>query len=129
MQGTPGKRTIPLPSDLREALLAHRLGSRFSQDEQPIFASRNGTPFGHRNVTRRGWEAVRDKAGLDRSLTFHDLRHAAASRLIAAGLTPVQVAAVMGHKDANITLKVYAHLYEQKQSDEAIRQALAGVGS
>jgi integrase len=124
-----GKRDIPLPADLREALLAHRLASRFSQDDQPIFASRSGTPFGHRNVTRRGWEAVRDKAGLDKSLTFHDLRHAAASRLIAARLTPVQVAHVLGHKDPAVTLKVYAHLFDQKQSNEAVRQALAGVGA
>jgi integrase len=124
-----GKRTIPLPPDLKEALLAHRLASKFSQDEHPIFSSRNGGTLGHRNVTRRGWEAARDAADLPKTLTFHELRHAAASRLIAAGLTPVQVAKILGHADPNVTLKVYAHLYERGQSDEAVRQALTGVGA
>jgi integrase len=58
-------------------------------------------------------------------LTFHDLRHAAASRLIAAGLDPVTVAAVLGHEDPNVTLRVYAHLYDRRRSDEAVRSALA----
>jgi len=43
-------------------------------------------------------------------LTFHSLRHAAASRLINAGLDPVAVADVLGHEDATTTLKVYARL-------------------
>jgi integrase len=55
--------------------------------------------------------------------------HAAASPLIAARLPPVQVAKILGHVDRNITLKVYAHLWEKGQSDEDIRQAFSGVGS
>jgi integrase len=46
-----------------------------------VFASLSGTPLGHRNVLRRGFEPARDAAGLPSSLTLHDLRHAAASRL------------------------------------------------
>jgi integrase len=57
---------------------------------------------------------------------FHDLRHAAISRLIAGGLDPVTVAAVLGHEDATVTLKIYAHLYDRQQKDEAVRLALAG---
>lgn len=51
-----------------DRLIALRLASKFSQDESPIFASKTGRPLGHRNVTRRGWEAARDKAGLPKSL-------------------------------------------------------------
>jgi integrase len=39
------------------------------------------------------------------------------------------VAKILGHADPNVTLKVYAHLYERGQSDEAVRQALTGVGA
>ena len=63
--------------------------------------------------------------GLPSTLTLHDLRHAAASRLIHAGLDPVTVAAVLGHEDAVVTLQVYAHLWDRKRSDEAVREALA----
>lgn len=124
-----GVRTIALPSALRDELIALRLASRYSQDTAPIFASREGTPLSHRNVARRGFEPARDDAGLPETLTFHDLRHAAASRLIAAGLDPVTVASVLGHENANITLAIYAHLYDRKQSDEAVRAALAMGGA
>jgi integrase len=122
-----GVRRIALPADLRDELIALRLRSRFSQDDQPIFASQVGTALGHRNVTRRGFEPARDLAGLPSSLTFHDLRHAAASRLIGAGLDPVTVAGVLGHEDATTTLRVYAHLFDRPRTDEAVRVALAGV--
>ena len=46
--------------------------------------------------------------------------------MIAGGLVPVTLATALGHEDANVTLKVYAHLYDRKRSDEAVRLALAG---
>src|SRR5262249_901027 len=106
-----GARRIPLPSDLRDELIAFRLSSEYSQDEHPICASKAGTPLTHRNLTRRGFEPARDLAGLPSHVTFHDLRHAAASRLIAAGLDPVTVSKVLGHEDATTTLRVYAHTW------------------
>jgi len=48
-------------------------------------------------------------------VTFHDLRHAAASRLINGGLDPVTVASVLGHENANITLGIYSHLYDRSE--------------
>jgi len=122
-----GVRSIALPPDLREELLKLRLASHYSQDSDPIFASWNGTPLGHRNVTRRGWEAARDLAGLPKSLTFHDLRHAAASRMIARKLSPVVVAKTLGHENANVTLGIYAHLYDRENEDEEVRRALGGA--
>ncbi len=58
-----GVREIALPHSLRDELIALRLRSAFSQDADPIFASRNGTPLGHRNVTRRGFEPARASPG------------------------------------------------------------------
>jgi integrase len=120
-----GVRRIPLSLGLRELLVALRLRSRFSDDRDPVFASATGSPLGHRNVTRRGFEPARDLAGLPSSVTFHDLRHAVASRLIGAGLDPVTVAGVLGHEDANVTLRVYAHLFDRTRTDDAVRAALA----
>lgn len=123
-----GVRRIALPADLRDALIAHRLQSAFSLDEHPIFASVTGTPLGHRNVSRRGFEPARDLAGLPSHLTFHDLRHASASRLIDAGLDAVTVAAVLGHEDATTTLRIYAHRFDRAKKDEKVREAFAGGG-
>ena len=122
------KRRIPLSPEIRDALIELRLRSRPSGDQDPVFVSRAGTPLTHRNVTRRGFEAAAEKAGIE-GVSFHDLRHAAASRLIAAGLSPVTVAAICGHTDATVTLRVYAHLFDRQRTDDAVRLALAGGGS
>jgi len=123
-----GVRRIALPTELTKELLELRVASGHSLDEHPVFASLTGTPLGHRNVTRRGFEPARDLAKLPGHLTLHDLRHAAASRLIGAGLDPVTVATVLGHEDANVTLRVYAHLYDRQRSDDAVRDALSAAG-
>ena len=107
-----------------ELLVAHRLRSRFSRDTDPVFASNTGGRLGHRNVTRRGFEAAAEAAGLE-GVSFHKLRHAAASRLIAAGLSAVTVASVLGHADPGVTLKVYAPLFDRDGTDEAVRAAMA----
>jgi integrase len=120
-----GVRRIPLPMDLRDDLIALRLASPFSGDKDPIFASSTGAPLQHRNVSARGFNRARDSAGLPHHLTFHDLRHAAVSRLIAAGLDPVTVAKLVGHDDPNITLRRYAHVFDRVRRDEAVRAALA----
>jgi integrase len=122
-----GKRILAVPSDLREELIGLRLRSRHSADGDPIFASRQGTPLQHRNVTRRGFEAARDEAKLAESLSFHDLRHAAASRLIASGLDDAMVADQIGHGDSRITRAVYAHVYDRREKMQAVRAALMGA--
>lgn len=117
-------RTIALPPAVRDELIALRLESRYSNEEDPIFASRRGTPLSHRNVAERGFETARDLVGIPDHLTFHDLRHAAASRLIYRGLDPVTVANVCGHEDASTTLRIYAKLFNRRETDERVRAAL-----
>jgi integrase len=108
---------LDLPEDARKLLLDLRVSSRFSLDEHPVFASREGTPFGHRNVTRRGFEPARDLAGLD--VSFHNLRHAAASRLIQEGHSDAYVADQLGHEDTTITRRVYVHVFDRQEQAKA----------
>jgi integrase len=69
---------------LAKMLAEHRLASHFSSDTDPVFASSAGTPLAVRNIIRRGLEPAIEAAGLPR-LRWHDLRHVAASLLIAQG--------------------------------------------
>jgi len=62
------------------------------------------------------------KAGLPESTTTHDLRHAYASLLLAAGEFVVTVANRLGHANPNVTLSMYAHLIENQ--DDRTRKAL-----
>lgn len=114
---------------LRELLRGLWVTTDYPQPEAPIFASKIGTPLGHRNVTRRGFEAARDEAKLDDKLTFHDLRHAAASRLIAAGIDDELIADRLGHEDSSVTRRVYAHVYDRAAKAEAVRKALQAPSS
>jgi site-specific recombinase XerC len=48
-----GVRRLPLPNELTQFLIELKLRSDHSNDEDAVFASREGTPLGHRNVTPR----------------------------------------------------------------------------
>jgi integrase len=79
----------------------------------------------HRNLTARGFEPARELAGLPCDLTFHDLRDAAISRMIAKGLDAVTVARLVGHEDPSVTLRVYATWFNRVDRAEQVRAALA----
>lgn len=68
--------------------------------------------FANTVVISRQWTAISEALGLvgtqGRKVGFHDLRHAFATRAIAAGADVKAVAAVLGHSNAAITLNVYA---------------------
>ncbi|BCO38052.1 site-specific integrase [Mycobacterium heckeshornense] len=49
-------------------------------------------------------------AKLDPAQLFHSLRHTYASLCLAAGIRPIDIAELMGHRDVKTTLTVYAHL-------------------
>ena len=44
---------------------------------------------------------------------FHDLRHSAASLLIAAGVELVEVSMLLGHSELRVTADLYSHLQKQ----------------
>src|SRR5215211_6526700 len=54
-------------------------------------------------------------------LTPHDLRHTAASLPIASGASVKHVQRMLGHKDAAMTLNVYASLFEDDLDDVSNR--------
>ena len=69
--------------------------------------------------SRRSWwhSAVDRCAAADpdfpAELTPHDLRHTAASLMIAGGASVMVVQAQLGHKSAKETLDIYSHLFEE----------------
>lgn len=62
-------------------------------------------------------------------VTFHALRHAHVSQLIAAGLDVVTVSRRIGHSNPTVTLNVYAHLFgnTDDRAAQAVETALAGA--
>jgi integrase len=61
-----------------------------------------------RNVTRV-LAVLLKQAGLARR-RFHDLRHSAASLLLASGVELVEVSKLLGHSEVRLTADLYGHL-------------------
>jgi len=75
---------------LTETLKAIRMNTT---DARAVFCNRNGAPY---TLFRSAFEKAADKATLA-SFTFHDLRHAFASRLVRASVDLATVKALVGH--------------------------------
>jgi integrase len=123
-------RDIPLVAQLARLLVAHRQASRFAGGADWVFATARGTPYGHRNLSRRGLGRAAELAGLNDDgwppLRFHDLRHTFASHLIVdLGLDVARVSRILGHARTTITLDIYTHLFEDARHARDIRTRMA----
>ena len=105
-------RTIPLPETVA-AMLAEHLAEFTPDDATADHGRLLFTTKDDRMISRQTWHGAFSSAaarlGIDAS--SHDLRHHAASRLIAAGCSPRAVASFLGHKSAHETLDTYSHLW------------------
>ena len=107
------RRRVDLSAQLLESLLAWRRTQRErwlkKGQDLPVwvFPSREGTALEERNV-RYVFTRMLEKAEL-RQIRVHDLRHSFATLLLQAGAPITYVSQQLGHADASITLRVYAH--------------------
>ena len=90
----------------RRAQIADRLAAPRWTDTGYVFTTRIGTRLDPRKTSKR-FRALCEAAGIDGST--HRLRHHVASAMLANGVSPAEVAQILGHKDANVTLGFYAH--------------------
>jgi integrase len=84
-----------------------------------IFPSLEGTALEERNV-RHVFGRLLERADL-RQIRIHDLRHTYATLLLQAGAPITYVSQQLGHRDASITLRVYAHWIPDSSRREADR--------
>ena len=102
------RRTLPLPTMVAEALAEH-LREHPPAAAGLIFHTATGRPYGGAYADEVFPRAVK-RAGLPAGTTTHDLRHAFASWLLAAGESVVAVAERLGHENATLVLTTYGHL-------------------
>lgn len=81
-------------------------------DEPPtyLFCREDGRLFDPIQVTKR-FKKLAVGADLP-PIRFHDLRHTAASMMLASGLDMKTVSTVLGHSDITITANIYTSVYE-----------------
>jgi integrase len=119
------RRRVDMTPQLQVALLAWRRvqRKRWLKKGEPmpvwVFPSLEGTALEERNV-RHVFSRLLEKAEL-RQMRIHDLRHTYATLLLQAGAPITYVSQQLGHRDASITLRVYAHWLPDASRREADR--------
>jgi len=87
------------------------------------FEPDGGRPWTPGHVSK-SFQTVRESLGLH-SVRLHDLRHFAATRMLAAGIPVRTVSGRLGHANAATTLTVYAHFLEA--SDQAAADVMGAL--
>ena len=129
-----GKRRIPLDDHLAARLRSHRArqgqerwaAAEAWTDDGYVFTDELGVPL-HPEYFSTRFETLSDRAGL-RRIRLHDLRHTAASQMIAAGASPKVVAELLGHSSPTITQTIYQHVMPgmSEAAGERLSETLLG---
>jgi integrase len=119
--------TINLPSVTISALHAHR--SRQHQEQLAaasqwreagfVFTTQIGTPLDARGVIR-AFDQILKRAALPK-IRFHDLRHSAATLLLAQGVSARYVSELLAHSSVSFTMQTYAHVLDQTKLEVAAK--------
>jgi integrase len=110
------RRTVKLPAVAVSALHAHReiqaqeraLADDRWNDMGLVFTSTIGTPIESCNLNHR-FQRIAERSQLPK-IRFHDLRHTAATLLLAQGVHPRLVMEILGHSSISLTMNTYSHV-------------------
>lgn len=116
-------RTIPMPASVLSALVRRREAQQAERqvagdswtESDLVFTTGFGTPVHPRN-DYRSFQNLTKKAGL-RRIRLHDLRHTAASLLLAQGVPARVVMEILGHSQISVTLNTYTHVEPELNRD------------
>ena len=86
-----------------------------------MFTTRIGTPIDPANLLD-DFKRILRKAELP-DIRFHDLRHSAASLLLALNVHPRIVMELLGHSQISLTMDTYSHVVP-----DALREAISKLG-
>ena len=113
-------RQVVLPRFLCE-MLARHLENVPADPSALVFTAPDGGAMRHANWRNRVWVPSVAAAGLPAGLRIHDLRHTAASLLIAQGAHPKAISSHLGHSSISVTVDRYGHLFDSDMDSLAER--------
>ena len=122
-----GVRNVPIPAELLTSLRAWKLKCPPTLDDL-VFPAADGRPLRRSNVLRYGlWPAL-ERAEL-RRVNIHSLRHSFASALIMGGTPITEVQSLLGHASPAITLRIYSHWFQTKDTGAVGRLSKIVLGN
>lgn len=127
-KNSTSRRTIALPVIAVEALTEQQkrqladqaAASQWSNPTGLVFTRNDGRPLYAAGTTRH-LKASLEALGLPSSRSFHNLRHACASFLLAAGVPMKQIQEILGHSSIVTTANIYSHVPEAMAREAAAR--------
>jgi integrase len=117
-----GSRTVKLTRDAKKALQEHlerqlaeidKAGDKWRENGL-VFCTSKGTLINPTNLRKRSFAPLLRRAGLP-AITFHQLRHTAATILLLKNVNPKVVSEMLGHATIAITLDTYSHVLPNMQ--------------
>ena len=100
------KRTIVIPKKVMDILY------QLPQNQERVF----------KTITSEGVNKVLKtsllKAGIERKIRFHSLRHTHASILLSQGIQILTVSKRLGHSSPTITMQTYAHVIQELEESD-----------
>lgn len=126
-----GRRTLPLPGQLVEAIRAHRVAQATERlaagplwsDTGLVFVGPTGKPTDP-SADYHAWQRLLRDAGVPRA-RLHDARHTAATLLLTQGVPARVVMELLGHSQISLTLGTYTHVVPELARDAAARMGSA----
>ena len=119
------RRTVTLPASAVAALRVQHDRQAFERvmagerwQEWDSCSPRPSARRWSRRTSSRRLHKLLEDAGLPRQ-RFHDLRHCAASLLLAGGVAPRTIMGILGHSQISLTMNTYAHLSPALERDAA----------
>lgn len=119
------QRTVALPASLIARLRSHKAAQNAERrlsgvdwaNKDLVFTNRSGGPMLPRNFDNQ-YQLLLRRAGLPHR-RVHDLRHTAASLMLAAGIPLHIVSKTLGHTSISMTANFYGHLYDSDRQKVA----------
>jgi integrase len=126
------RRSVNIPRGLVNLLVEHRhrqeddryVADELWTDTSFIFTTNSGTPIDPRNLNPE-FATICQHAGLEHRHP-HELRHSAASLMLASGVKLQVVSEVLGHASIRMTADVYGHILapDREAAADAMDKAL-----
>lgn len=119
-----GRRSIPLPEPVLDALAAHRVAQQAQGLGPLVFDRGDGRPIAP-ELLDAAWKKVREALKLP-PIRLHDLRGSYLTWLAEAGVDLKTASELAGHSDVRITAQIYqrATARTRQQAADAIRRVL-----
>ena len=114
-----GKRSLPIPDYLLSSIMEQMIlaENQNNNEEMLLFKPDNRQYTDRENVNTELKRLLKRHFGIT-DITTHSLRHTYGTRCIEAGMAPVVVQKLMGHKDVTITLNTYTSVFDKFKEKE-----------